>query len=154
MKIATIIVQDRSRREMGNIQALADSIQARGLLHPLVVRPDHVLVAGERRLAAVKLLGWADVPVTVVDNLEDAHRILLAEKEENECRENLRPSEQVALAQRLEPFEQEAAKERQREHGQTAPGRGKNTSGKLPPVNKTKSGDKVAAAVGTSRLFS
>jgi hypothetical protein len=32
-----------------------------------VVRPDGRLIAGERRLAACKKLGWTSVPVTVVD---------------------------------------------------------------------------------------
>jgi ParB family chromosome partitioning protein len=48
---------------MGDIDALAASMKELGLLHPIVVRPDGVLVAGERRLRAAKLLGWETIPV-------------------------------------------------------------------------------------------
>jgi ParB-like chromosome segregation protein Spo0J len=36
-------------------------------LHPIVVRPDDVLIAGVRRFQACKQLGWTDVPVRIVD---------------------------------------------------------------------------------------
>jgi excisionase family DNA binding protein len=48
------------RRDLGDIEGLAASIAALGLLHPIVVRPDGRLIAGKRRLRAAKLLGWAD----------------------------------------------------------------------------------------------
>jgi ParB family transcriptional regulator, chromosome partitioning protein len=56
--IAAIRVGKRHRKDLGNIRPLARSIQEIGLLHPVVIRPDGVLIAGERRLGAVKLLGW------------------------------------------------------------------------------------------------
>ncbi|MHB1425082.1 MAG: ParB N-terminal domain-containing protein [Gemmataceae bacterium] len=50
-----------------------------GLLHPIVVTTDHRLVAGRRRLAAAKELGWVDIPVHVVHGLDDVlHRLRLA----------------------------------------------------------------------------
>ena len=66
------IAPGRSRKDMGDIDSLAASIQDVGLLHPVVVTPENVLIAGERRLLAVKQLGWTTVPVTVVDSIPDA----------------------------------------------------------------------------------
>jgi ParB family transcriptional regulator, chromosome partitioning protein len=63
--IASIKVGERIRKDMGDIAGLAASIADIGLLHPIVVKPDGTLIAGERRLAACKKLGWDKVPVTV-----------------------------------------------------------------------------------------
>jgi ParB/RepB/Spo0J family partition protein len=81
-RIDQIIVGSRHRRDMGDVAALARSIADLGLLHPIVIRPDGTLIAGARRLAAARLLGWAEIPVTVVDldsvargeYAENAHR--------------------------------------------------------------------------------
>ena len=44
---------ERQRRELSDIDVLADSIRRLGLIHPIVVtRGELELVAGERRLAA------------------------------------------------------------------------------------------------------
>jgi ParB family chromosome partitioning protein len=66
-----IVVGDRHRRELGDIERLAGSIAKIGLLHPIVITPANVLIAGERRLAAVKALGWDRMPVTVVNLAAD-----------------------------------------------------------------------------------
>jgi hypothetical protein len=43
---------------IGDLRALAESVEAVGLLHLVVVTPQGRLIAGRRRLEAVKLLGW------------------------------------------------------------------------------------------------
>ena len=63
--IDEIIVGERVRRDMGDIEALAASIDEIGLLNPIVVTPDGRLLCGERRLLAAKLLGWKEIPVTI-----------------------------------------------------------------------------------------
>jgi ParB family chromosome partitioning protein len=65
MPIASIMVGERIRKDMGDIDGLAESIADIGLLHPVIVTPDGKLLAGERRLEACKKLGWDKVPVTV-----------------------------------------------------------------------------------------
>ena len=65
--ITAIRVGKRHRKDLGDIRSLARSIQEIGLLHPVVIRPDRKLITGERRLRALKLLGWKKVPVTVLD---------------------------------------------------------------------------------------
>jgi len=58
----------RTRKDMGDVEALAESIRDIGLLHPIVVSPDRRLLAGRRRLEAVKNhLKWETVPVTIAE---------------------------------------------------------------------------------------
>src|SRR5690606_28323548 len=61
---------------------LAASIQANGLLQPLVVRPapdgarHFQLIAGERRFRAVKRLGWTEAPVIVREASDETLLVL------------------------------------------------------------------------------
>jgi N6-adenosine-specific RNA methylase IME4 len=107
--ITTIRVGKRHRKDLGDIRSLARSIAEIGLLHPVVVRPDGVLIAGERRLRAVKLLGWKKVPATVLD----LDKVIRGEVAENVFRQDFRPSEMVAIAKALEPLLRKEAKARQ-----------------------------------------
>jgi len=124
-----IKVRNRFRKTLGDIPSLAASIEEVGLLHPIVVRPDGRLIAGERRLAACKELGWQSVPVTVVDLKE----VIRDEFAENTHRKNFLPSEIDAIRRALSPLEKATAKERQRRHGGTLPD-ARNSPGKFPVV--------------------
>jgi N6-adenosine-specific RNA methylase IME4 len=106
--IDSITVGPRHRKYLGDIPGLAASIAAVGLLHPVVVRPDGLLIAGERRVAAVRLLGRTTIPVRVLD-LDD---LLRAEADENAVRLDFAPSEAVAIGEALRVLEAERAKER------------------------------------------
>jgi ParB family chromosome partitioning protein len=76
---------------------LAESIKARGVLQPLIVRPlaggTYELVAGERRLRAAKVAELETVPALVRD-AEDWERLDLA-LAENMAREDLNPIEEA-----------------------------------------------------------
>jgi N6-adenosine-specific RNA methylase IME4/ParB-like chromosome segregation protein Spo0J len=139
LPIADIRVGARHRKYLGDLKPLAASIAENGLLHPIPVKPDGTLIAGERRLRAVQELGWATVPVTVLEPTD----LLKAEADENTLRLDFAPSEAVAIADALRPVVEAQAKERQRAGGGT---RGR---GKLPhPEPRTR--DRLAAAVGLS----
>jgi ParB/RepB/Spo0J family partition protein len=97
--INRIVVGIRHRRDMGDLTGLAASMADLGLLHPIVVRPDGVLVAGERRLHAAKSLGWTEIAVTVVD----LNEIARGEFAENAVRKDFTLSEAVAIKRALEP---------------------------------------------------
>lgn len=87
--------QPRTDFEEGALSDLVESIRANGLLQPLVVRPTEEgweVVAGERRLRALRKLGWARAPV-VVRELSDEQMLVLA-LVENLQRENLSPIEE------------------------------------------------------------
>lgn len=77
----------RRLRYLGDLRPLANSISGIGLLHPLIVTSDYLLISGSRRLAAMKLLGWKEVPVRVVSTLEDTLSALRIEREEDACRQ-------------------------------------------------------------------
>src|SRR5271166_1963273 len=110
MAISAITVDARHRRDMGDLAQFASSIEEIGLLHPIVVNRCGVLIAGERRLRACsEVLGWAEVPVTVID----LKQILLGEFAENAERKDFLPSEIEAIRRAMAPAEKAAAKERQ-----------------------------------------
>ena len=87
------------RKEFGGeaLIALAESIKARGILQPLVVRPlpggEYELIAGERRLRAAKMAGLEQVPALVRDT-DESDRLELA-LIENMAREDLNPVEEA-----------------------------------------------------------
>jgi N6-adenosine-specific RNA methylase IME4 len=138
--IQDVIVGSRIRRDLGDIDELARIIAEVGLLHAIPIRSDGTLIAGSRRLAACKKLGWERVPMHVV-NLE---QIVRGEFVENAYRKSFLPTEIYAIWQELEPAERAAAKERQKA---TRFGSG---GGKFPPPSKGKTRDKVAAFAGIS----
>jgi ParB family chromosome partitioning protein len=87
--------QPRTDFEEDALAELVESIRANGLLQPLVVRPTEEgweVVAGERRLRALRKLGWSTAPV-VVRELSDQQMLVLA-LVENLQRENLSPIEE------------------------------------------------------------
>src|SRR5712692_1428442 len=137
MRVRDITVRGRHRHDMGDIDRLACSIAEVGLLHPIVVRPDGRLIAGQRRLAAVRSLGWEEVLVTVMD-LEDIGA-LLAGAEENTVRKDFLPSEAVAIGRAIRPGIARLARERERA--------GSPVSGRT----QGRTRDLVARAVGLGR---
>jgi len=146
-RVAHIRVGPRHRTDLGDVGALAESIAAVGLLHAPVVSPDGQLIAGERRLAAVKRLGWETVPVSIAYDLDDALRLLIAERDENTQRKSFNPSEMVVVANDLEPLERAAVRAREEQWR----GRPKKDAKFAPIPDGLSSLAKVAAAVGVSR---
>lgn len=88
LPIDSITVGDRLRDDMGNIDALAESIREHGLLHPITVDEEGVLIAGGRRLAAMRKLGFEAVPARHWQTLDENDRRLI-ELEENLQRKDL-----------------------------------------------------------------
>ncbi len=138
MRIDAIRIGNRHRKDLGDLGSLTRSIADVGLLHPVVVRPDGMLIAGERRIAACRALGWADVPVTTVD----LEQVVRGEYAENAERKDFLPSEINAIERALAPIEAAAAKERMSEGGKV---------GKLStPSDAGKTRDKIGAFAGVS----
>jgi len=78
----------RQRKKLVEVEELAKSIKENGLLHPPVVTPELKLVAGERRLCAMGMLGWLETPVQLTTDLDELSLKLL-ELEENTKRVDL-----------------------------------------------------------------
>jgi ParB family transcriptional regulator, chromosome partitioning protein len=95
--------QPRRTIDPAQLQELADSIAAAGLLQPIVVREaangQFELIAGERRWRAVQKLGWAKVPVVIKE--ADDRTLLTLAIIENIQRAELSPLEEAASYQRL-----------------------------------------------------
>jgi ParB/RepB/Spo0J family partition protein len=84
----TIHRDERQRRTLEGIKELADSIRTIGLINPPVIQRNGDLVAGERRVTALRLLGWTSAPVQFADDLSETELHLL-ELEENVKRVDL-----------------------------------------------------------------
>jgi ParB family chromosome partitioning protein len=95
--------QPRESFDEADLDELAFSIKALGVLQPLLVRPlpgdRYELIAGERRLRASKRAGLTEVPVMVVETDErgSLERALV----ENIHRANLNPIEEAAAYKQL-----------------------------------------------------
>src|SRR5262245_1184405 len=101
--LASIDVSGRNpRRKLSDIDQLADSILSHGLLQPVVVRRSgdrFELIAGHRRLEALKRIGQEYVPVVIRDADVDAAYVLTLV--ENLQRADLHPREEAAALETL-----------------------------------------------------
>lgn len=101
--------QPRQEIQSQALQELAASLQAQGMLQPLVVTSlptasdaaqEYQLIAGERRWRAAQYLGWQYVPVLIREAQQD--QILALALIENIQRESLNPVEEAQALQRLQ----------------------------------------------------
>jgi ParB family transcriptional regulator, chromosome partitioning protein len=95
-------------REDEELTKLAESIKENGVLEPILCRPDgngdYQIVSGHRRLAACKLAGLEQVPVTVRDMDDDTATMCMVDA--NLHRESILPSEKAfAFKMKLEALE-------------------------------------------------
>jgi ParB family chromosome partitioning protein len=94
--------QPRTRIDEAELTDLANSMQASGLLQPVMVRPrdgGYELIAGERRWRAAERLGWPKIPA-VVREVDDRTLLTLA-LVENLQRDDLSPIDEAAGYRRL-----------------------------------------------------
>lgn len=157
VQVESVRIEGRYRKDLGDIKALARSIERGGLINAITITPAGRLLAGERRLEAYRLLGRTEIEARVVDTLDDAAEWLRVERDENTERKPMAPSELVALGRALEELERPRAVERRRESGRRAAAK---RLGK-PDIPSTVSPDTdpdgraidvVAQALGTSTM--
>ncbi|MDP6371745.1 MAG: ParB/RepB/Spo0J family partition protein [Vicinamibacterales bacterium] len=94
--------QPRRDVDAANLDGLAQSIRANGIIQPLVVRQTergYEIVAGERRWRAAQRAGLLRVPIVVRDVTND--QLLPLALIENLQREDLNPIEEAVAYQRL-----------------------------------------------------
>ena len=95
-------LQPRTVFDADRIRELANSIQANGIIQPLIVRRNgerYELIAGERRLRAAKLAELSEVPVVIQDYADE--QLLEIALVENIQREDLNPIETAEALSRL-----------------------------------------------------
>jgi len=94
--------QPRQEFDKEKLQDLATSLQDKGLLQPITVRPvnsHYQVVAGERRFRAAQLAGWETIPALVRDLTDDeAYELAVLE---NAVREDLNPMEEARMLAKL-----------------------------------------------------
>ena len=100
--IITNPTQPRRSFDDANIEELAQSIKENGLIQPIVVRPNngsYMVIAGERRFRALKLLNNKKIPAIIVQASEnESENISLIE---NIQRMDLSPMEEALAYQSL-----------------------------------------------------
>ena len=97
--------KDQPRRsfELEELQQLADSIAANGIINPITVRESmggfYEIIAGERRWRAAKMAGLSEVPVTILpaDDRKAAELSII----ENIQRQDLNPIEEAKAYRKL-----------------------------------------------------
>ncbi|WP_415854305.1 ParB N-terminal domain-containing protein, partial [Sinomonas sp. G460-2] len=109
----SIRIGRRHRADLGDVGALAASIEREGLLQPITIAPDGVLVCGLRRLAALRQLGWKTANVWVRSGISDGLGQLLAEQDDNALHKALTQTEQATLYRELKTLLAEDAARRQ-----------------------------------------
>jgi ParB family chromosome partitioning protein len=82
VRIADIAVRKRVRKDGGDLETLKDSLKRYGLLNPVTLNTKKELIAGGRRLAAAKQLGWTRIDAVIVDTADETAQLEL-ELEEN-----------------------------------------------------------------------
>lgn len=103
----------RARRDLGDLSSLTESIATYGLLQPITISPDGILLCGARRLAAVRRLAMRTVNVWIRTNLSSRLERLLVEQDENTLRQPLSPTEAATLYRELKQILTEDAARRQ-----------------------------------------
>lgn len=108
VRLSDIPDADDCREDVGDIEGLAESIRQHGLLQPIILLGDngarrnerYRFVAGRRRLAAVRRLGWKWIPAWVFPmaraDIQEAMAIV-----ENLERRDLTPVEEALAVARL-----------------------------------------------------
>ena len=147
VNIGKVKIGKRIRKEYGDITSLANDIREQGLINPPVVTPDYELIAGERRLRALKKLDYKQIEVRVM-SVENYEHQLKIEISENEERKEFTYSERMDYAKQLERIEAKKAKDRQLQ--------GKNLEDHGPQGRKEQTRDVVgkAAGFGSGRQYS
>lgn len=153
MKIAISEIKvNTGRREasLNGIDELTRSISEVGLLNPITVDPDHILIAGLHRLEAAKRLGWTEIECTVC-GLEGL-QAELAEIDENVVRTALSTIEYGELLERRKEIYESLHPETKVGVSQAAGMNraiGKHVSDKMTPTSKSFAQD-TAAKLGVS----
>lgn len=82
--IKDIKIKKRVRKDLGDIDLLADSIKRYGLMSPITINTQYELIAGHRRLEAMKSLGETEIDAIMVDTKNKLLQLELELEENNQ----------------------------------------------------------------------
>ena len=129
ISLDSVIITNRTRKDFGDINSLADSISAVGLLQPIVINENNELTDGQRRIKAYIQLGVREIPYYRV-NLKE---IILGEFHANSNRKDFTSSERVAISNTIEEFLREHSKSVGRPRSVQRSGKGTIKDSRLSP---------------------
>ena len=143
--------QPRIDMRQDTLEDLAKSINAQGVVQPIVARPlkksgntqRYEIIAGERRWRAAQLAGLQEIPAVIRDVADDA-AIAMA-LIENIQRENLNPLEEASALDRL-------IREFDLTHQEAAEAVGRSRAAVSNPLRLQELSDKVKAMLETRQL--
>lgn len=99
LPITEVKIGERFRKDLGDLERLAEGIRDHGLFQPIGITAENELVFGQRRLVAARdILKWEKVPCVVVEPQSKVE----GQFEENDNRKELMVSERVRIAQAVE----------------------------------------------------
>lgn len=101
VNISEIKIKRRVRKDLGDLEPLKDSLRRYGLLNPVTIDSQYNLIAGERRLAAAKAIGWISINAVIINNVSPLTKLEL-ELEENNQRKEFTDAELLEGYKRLE----------------------------------------------------
>lgn len=101
LPIEDIKIKKRIRKDLGDLTSLIDSLRSHGLMNPVVITKNNELIAGHRRIASAKVLGWKSIEVMVLDKISELEKLEL-EIEENVVRKDFSGDELEDAMARLE----------------------------------------------------
>ncbi len=127
INIADVDASDRLRPvDLAHAELIAASIEEKGLIQPIVVRPKagagYVLIAGAHRLYAMELLGWETLVVgeTVIIRETDELSAKIDEIDENIARHDLNALDRaIFIAERKKLYELKRGETRGRKRKDT-----------------------------------
>lgn len=145
--VSAIVINrdERQRRELTGIDELAESIGRIGLINPLVITRDGVLVAGERRFTAIRALGWTHVSVQFAEDLSE-YELQVLELEENVKRVDLPWQDQCRAIERFHALKSSNEEDWTQEKSAQALGLTQGEIAKQLTVAKGMASERVATA--------
>jgi ParB family chromosome partitioning protein len=150
----------RTKKHCGNIKAFSEAMAKlaiggfNGQLQPIVLNSRYELIAGYRRLLALKKSGQTHVWAIRFKQLDDPLLALQAERDENVQREMMWSADLLKVIERMMKIERKQSADRQKATRATKGHKiGTQGDGKLPSRSAAEHGttrDKVGAEVGKS----
>jgi len=99
--VSDIRIKKRIRKDVGDLDALMESLEAHGQVNPVLITARYELIAGHRRLESARRLGWQSVDARIVNDADACLKLTL-EIEENLHRLDLTDAELAEARSRLE----------------------------------------------------
>ena len=105
IQISEIKTNNKYLRLDSDVEQLKKSIETVGIINPLILNQDNILIAGGRRFSAMQELGWEKVPFIKIDKPELEQELISID--ENLIRQDLKKMElEASLSRGREIYEE------------------------------------------------